>query len=97
MIRMAHTNDGRTVPLIECEVCKTVIENANTGMALWRSSDGEFTEGGRLHFAHERCADKLENKNDDWMTDELSTFLRRLAHNCKADMTPKEFDGGQET
>jgi hypothetical protein len=81
--------DGRTAPRIQCDYCHEFIDDAASACVLWvKGDDGCPTTG--YFFAHKvPCSYALEaaggGSGRPWPWEELTTFLARVAHNCRCD------------
>ena len=91
MIQFIKNENGRTAPIIRCDVCGKRIEDAGLALAMWKATEGKLLEDGQVHFCHKACHVKL-NGDDPvvWSSSELTDYLRRLVHNTKARIAEDE-------
>ncbi|HPS07675.1 MAG TPA: hypothetical protein PLG22_09100 [Kiritimatiellia bacterium] len=76
--------NGRTAPIIRCDVCSKRIEDAGLALAMWKTKEGKLLEDGKVHFCHKACHEKLDEADPVvWSSSELTDYLRRLVHNTK--------------
>ena len=93
-IRMIY-EEGLHKPVVLCDHCHTIINDAGDGSYEWAfSHPGEPTP---VYFTHKRCShtferamklkarDEMEVEITDWGTGELALFPLRLGNNLEID------------
>ena len=79
--------DGLRCPVVFCDQCNQVIENARTGNFEWHVDDKwEIDNQGQVYFTHKQCSYPFEESRGGrhhWHCDELQLFPLFLGHNLK--------------
>jgi len=79
-----YNSNGRSAPLLICDVCGYTIDDVSDGAAVFAHVSGEGTATPVMHVHKKTCHDKADevigsDASPRW--DELSVHLLNLAHN----------------
>ncbi|GAB4201793.1 MAG: hypothetical protein OHK0022_24200 [Roseiflexaceae bacterium] len=71
--------DNMFVPVVICDYCNQVIDDAIDGNFLWKVlEDGSIGETGKIYFTHKHCDQAFEDNNPEtnflWYSDELDNL-----------------------
>lgn len=85
---LIHIHESKARPVVACDHCGKVIEEAREGNYEWKSKSDGSTDG-QVFFTHKACCHPFEAANAgdyQWAATELKFLPLFLSNNLKVDL-----------